>query len=69
MCADLSLLKSLVQTDMGNTGAKLFGMKEAPVPTKDSVAGVVAQVCLRINIAKPLGTNIPDQRDADGALD
>ncbi len=36
----------LVQTDMGNTGAKRFGMKEAPVPTKDSVAGVVAQVSL-----------------------
>ncbi|KAL8728919.1 MAG: hypothetical protein Q9166_005086 [cf. Caloplaca sp. 2 TL-2023] len=34
----------LVQTDMGNTGARLFGMKEAPVPTKDSVAGVVAQI-------------------------
>ncbi|KAI4242029.1 MAG: hypothetical protein L6R40_004256 [Gallowayella cf. fulva] len=36
----------LVQTDMGNTGARLFGMAEAPVPTKDSVAGCVAQVCL-----------------------
>lgn len=35
----------LVQTDMGNTGAKRFGMGEAPVTTKDSVAGVVAQVC------------------------
>ena len=33
-----------MQTDMGNNGARLFGMKEAPVPTKDSVAGVVAQV-------------------------
>ncbi|KAL8900411.1 MAG: hypothetical protein Q9207_005713 [Kuettlingeria erythrocarpa] len=34
----------LVQTDMGNTGAKVFGMGEAPVPTKDSVAGCVAQI-------------------------
>ncbi|KAL8683905.1 MAG: hypothetical protein Q9224_006052 [Gallowayella concinna] len=34
----------LVQTDMGNTGARLFGMGEAPVPTKDSVAGCVAQI-------------------------
>ncbi|KAL8658843.1 MAG: hypothetical protein Q9202_007408 [Teloschistes flavicans] len=34
----------LVQTDMGNTGAAHFGMGEAPVPTKDSVAGVVAQI-------------------------
>ncbi|KAI4281021.1 MAG: hypothetical protein L6R38_003994 [Xanthoria sp. 2 TBL-2021] len=33
-----------VQTDMGNTGARLFGMAEAPVPTKDSVAGCVAQI-------------------------
>ena len=29
---------------MGNTGARLFGMQEAPVSTRDSVAGVVAQV-------------------------
>ena len=45
--ADFFLLRRggrLVQTDMGNTGARLFGMHEAPVPTKDSVAGVVAQV-------------------------
>lgn len=40
----LRLRNSLVQTDMGNTGARLFGMHEAPVPTMDSVAGVVAQV-------------------------
>ncbi|KAL2040545.1 hypothetical protein N7G274_006524 [Stereocaulon virgatum] len=32
------------QTDMGNNAAKLNGMKEAPLPTKDSVAGVVAQI-------------------------
>ena len=32
---------------MGNYGARLFGMKEAAVPTKDSVAGVVKQVRLR----------------------
>lgn len=37
---------------MGNNGARLFGMKEAPVPTKDSVAGVVAQVCLSVLIIK-----------------
>ncbi|KAL9011835.1 MAG: hypothetical protein Q9180_009152, partial [Flavoplaca navasiana] len=34
----------LVQTDMGNTGAKLFGMEEAPVPTKASVDGIVARI-------------------------
>ncbi|KAL8664591.1 MAG: hypothetical protein Q9168_007874 [Polycauliona sp. 1 TL-2023] len=34
----------LVQTDMGNTGAKFFGMGEAPVQTKDSVAGIIAQI-------------------------
>lgn len=39
-----------VQTDMGNAGAKLVGMKEAPVTTKDSVAGVVAQVCLFLSL-------------------
>ncbi|KAI4143319.1 MAG: hypothetical protein L6R39_004613, partial [Caloplaca ligustica] len=33
-----------VQTDMGNTGAKRVGMEEAVVPTKDSVAGIVAQI-------------------------
>lgn len=31
---------------MGNTGARLFGMEEAPVPTKASVDGIVAQVHL-----------------------
>ncbi len=31
---------------MGNTGARQFGMKEAVVPTKDSVAGIAAQVSL-----------------------
>lgn len=36
---------------MGNTGARLFGMGEAPVPTKDSVAGVVAQVCVLLFMA------------------
>lgn len=35
---------------MGNTGARLFGMAEAPVPTKDSVAGCVAQVCLLLRM-------------------
>ncbi|KAL8748420.1 MAG: hypothetical protein Q9184_007314, partial [Pyrenodesmia sp. 2 TL-2023] len=34
----------VVQTDMGNTGARKFGMGEAPLPTKDSVAGIVAQI-------------------------
>ncbi|KAL8791248.1 MAG: hypothetical protein Q9213_000205 [Squamulea squamosa] len=32
-----------VQTDMGNGGARFLGMEQAPVPTKDSVAGIVAQ--------------------------
>ena len=44
--SDLSVRVRFVQTDMGNTGARLFGMKEAAVPTKDSVAGVVEQVRL-----------------------
>ncbi len=52
-----------VQTDMGNTGARLFGMKEAPVPTKDSVAGVVAQVCAGVLV---LGVW---KRYTDGVLD
>ncbi len=52
-----------VQTDMGNTGARLFGMKEAPVPTKDSVAGVVAQVCAGVLV---LGVW---KRCTDGVLD
>ena len=34
---------------MGNTGAKLFGMEEAPVPTKASVDGIVARVRLHAN--------------------
>lgn len=38
--------KRLVQTDMGNTGARLFGMEEAPVPTKASVDDIVARECL-----------------------
>ena len=29
---------------MGNAGARFFGMKEAYLPVKDSVAGIVAQV-------------------------
>ena len=42
----MSVRVRFVQTDMGNYGARLFGMKEAAVPTKDSVAGVVQQVRL-----------------------
>jgi hypothetical protein len=34
----------LVQTDMGNSGAKAFGFEEAPVTIKDSVNGMIAQV-------------------------
>ena len=30
---------------MGNAGAKAIGMEKAFTETKDSVAGVVAQVC------------------------
>lgn len=30
---------------MGNTGARAFGMEKAFTETKDSVAGIVAQVC------------------------
>ena len=29
-----------VQTDMGNKGAKAFGMEEAPVRVEDSVGGM-----------------------------
>ena len=36
-----------VQTDMGNAGARAIGMEKAFTETKDSVAGVVAQVCPR----------------------
>ncbi|KAI4276240.1 MAG: hypothetical protein LQ337_002639, partial [Flavoplaca oasis] len=39
----------LVQTDMGNNGARLFGMEEAPVPTKASVDGIVARVRFHAN--------------------
>ena len=34
----------LVQTNMGNSGARLFGMGEPPVPTKNSVNGVLAPI-------------------------
>lgn len=44
--SDLSARIRFVQTDMGDAAARVLGMKEASVPTKDSVAGVVAQVRL-----------------------
>lgn len=65
--AGLTCCGRLVQTDMGNTGARLFGMKEAPVATKDSVAGCVAQVCSELI----LGGLVLDvwRRCTDGLLD
>ncbi|KAL8652721.1 MAG: hypothetical protein Q9210_002522 [Variospora velana] len=34
----------VVQTDMGNTGVRKFGMAEAPTPIKDSAEGCVTQI-------------------------
>lgn len=42
----LTKTHSFVQTDMGNTGAQFFGMKEAPTTTKDAVAYTVNEVVL-----------------------
>ncbi|KAI4260808.1 MAG: hypothetical protein L6R35_007424, partial [Caloplaca aegaea] len=41
--ASLILAPGIVQTDMGNTSARRFGMAEAPLPTKDSAEGCVTQ--------------------------
>lgn len=38
------VVRRFVQTDMGNTGAKSFGLEKAYVEVKDSVAGTVKLV-------------------------
>lgn len=37
-------MRSLVQTDMGNRGAEIFGLKEAPVTLQDSVKFQVSTI-------------------------
>ncbi|KAL8972886.1 MAG: hypothetical protein Q9197_002582 [Variospora fuerteventurae] len=40
----LVLAPGVVQTDMGNTSVRRFGMAEAPTPTKNSAEGCVTQI-------------------------
>ena len=42
--ANIWLASRFVQTDMGNAGARSFGMEKAFVTVEDSVAGVVKEV-------------------------
>ncbi|KAL6716010.1 hypothetical protein ACLMJK_006972 [Lecanora helva] len=39
-----------VQTDMGNTGARAIGLEKAFTETKDSVAGIVTQNSMGVNV-------------------
>lgn len=39
----------LVQTDLGNTGARMQGMETAPITLEDSCAKVMASVCVTID--------------------
>lgn len=40
----------LVQTDLGNGGAKMQGLEKAPVTLEDSCAKIMGSVCATVNV-------------------